>query len=112
MRQVEIVHAPGRRVVTGSAALALPEKDHFKTVAMAVAGAEVAGVIPPLGAEFRMIEVIAGKLVTVTGEGLLIFGASSAERPAAEKGNDSPHLGLAVAALAFEDELGDAIQLF
>src|ERR1700682_2321852 len=111
MRQVEIVHAPGRRVVTGVAALALPEKDQFKTVAMPVIGAEVTGVIPPLGAELRMIEVIAGEVVVITGESLTVVRASGAERPAGEKGNDSPHLGLAVAALALEYQLGDAIQL-
>ena len=52
------------------AALALAEEDELEAVAVAVGGVNVAGVIPPLGAEAGMIEVVARKLVAVAREGL------------------------------------------
>ena len=52
----------------GLAVLALAEEDQLEAVTMAVAGADVAGVIPPLGAILRVIEMVARKLVRVTGQ--------------------------------------------
>ncbi len=71
MRQVQIVHPPYRRIVR-LAVLALAEKDQLEAVAVAVAGAHVAGVIPPFGAELRVIEMVTRKLVVVARQSYFV----------------------------------------
>src|SRR6516165_1321006 len=75
MGEIEIVHTPNRRIVILLLALAPPEERQLEAVPASLCTAQVAGVIPPFGAEVRVIEVIAGELVAITGEDLVIDGA-------------------------------------
>ena len=75
MRQAE-------RFSAGSAALPLPEEDQLEAEAFAFRAAQVARVIPPLGAKVGMLEVIARKCVAVTRERGPVF--ETRRRPAAQ----------------------------
>src|SRR5437016_3421232 len=67
VRQVRVVDAPRGTVLDRlAAALALPEEHQLESEALSIGGAQVPGVIPPLGAKVRMLEVIAWKCVMVT----------------------------------------------
>ncbi len=72
MREVEVVDSPGGGVGGIVLVLTLAEEDEFEAVAMAVGGMEIAGVIPPFGAEIRVLEMIARELVMVAGERLAV----------------------------------------
>src|SRR5581483_5294139 len=71
MREVDIVDAPRRLIFRGFTSLlgSLAEEHQLEAVAMTIPSADVSGVIPPLGAELRVVEVIARKLVVITREG-------------------------------------------
>ena len=71
-------HAEG--LSRGVSPLALPEEHQFEAVAMAVGRVHVARVIPPLGAEIGMLEMVARELVAVAGKRLPVLGEP---RPAA-----------------------------
>src|SRR5271156_6010881 len=49
------------------------EKSEFETEFVPVGASQIPGVIPPLSLKIRMIEIIAGKFVTVTGYGAAIL---------------------------------------
>ena len=74
VRQVQIVDAPHGRVGGVALVLALAEEDQFEAVAVTVTGVDVARVIPPLGAEIGVLEVVARKLVAVAGQRLTVRG--------------------------------------
>ena len=69
MRQVQIVDTPRGRIEIAVGRrrplLALAEENQLKAVALAVLRLQVAGVIPPFGAEVRVIEMIARKPVAI-----------------------------------------------
>src|SRR5439155_2630029 len=67
VRQIEIVDAPGRRIVRESAPLALPEEYQLEPIAFSGGVAQVAGVVPPFRAKGGMLEVIARKGIAITG---------------------------------------------
>jgi hypothetical protein len=66
MRDVNVPNVPGSRC--GLAAYRLPEKSKLEAEAVAIRGGEIAGVIPPLGLEGGMGEVVAGEGVMITGK--------------------------------------------
>src|ERR1044072_8740033 len=74
VRQVHIVSAPGRAVVGWPAARALAEENQLEAEPIALNGPHVAGVVPPLGLEIGMFEMIARKLVAITGQRFTIGG--------------------------------------
>ena len=73
VRQIQIVDAPDGRVGGVALVLALAEEDQFEAVAVTVPGVDVARVIPPLGAEIGVLEVVARKLVAVAGQRLPVL---------------------------------------
>jgi len=94
VREVHIVDAPNRsvggclrRLLRG---LALAEKHQLEAIPMAGRGAEVAGVIPPLRAILRVVEVIARELVAVSGKRDAVIGGG-ASRENGEKPQEAPH---------------------
>ena len=56
----------------------MAEEGKLKTEATAVCGVQISGVVPPFGLEIGMIEVIAGKLVTIARQRELVRIASGA----------------------------------
>src|SRR5580765_5930438 len=67
MSKIQVAHIP-RPGRFGVAINALPEESQFKTESMAVRRLDVAGVVPPFRLEVRMIEMIARKVVAITGK--------------------------------------------
>ena len=71
MGQVQVVYPPDRPIVrVGTSSLALAEEHQLETVAPVLSALDVAGVVPPLGPEIRMIEVVARKFEAVSRDGL------------------------------------------
>ena len=81
MRQIEIANIPDGWLSAGIAIDALAEKRQLEAEAMAVGGLEIAGVIPPLGLEIGMIEMIAREIDSDSRAGPLgIAAARCAQR--------------------------------
>ena len=60
--------------------MSLAEEDELETVAMSASGGlEIAGVIPPFGAEFGVVEVVARELKVVSRNGLPKVGKEGEE---------------------------------
>ena len=68
VREVEILRVPGG-VFCGVAREGLAEEGEFEAETVTVRRLEIAGVIPPLGLEIRVIEMVAGEGIAVAGEG-------------------------------------------
>src|SRR5581483_5032168 len=68
--EIHIVGAPRGPIVRGSAPFALTEENQLETEAFALRRAYVAGVVPPLGAEVGMFEMIARELVAIAGQSI------------------------------------------
>src|SRR5580704_14736247 len=60
----DIPHAGRRGVAIGT----LAEERQLKSESPSLRGVQISSVVPPLGLEFRMIEMVAGKLVMKTGK--------------------------------------------
>ena len=69
MGQIQILHGPYRLVVAAPI-LALAEENELEAEPFTMRIRHITRVIPPLGAEVLMFKVIAGKLVTIAGDGL------------------------------------------
>ena len=68
MGQIKVLNRPCRRIIIGPI-LPLPEENQLKAEPFTVPIHHITRVIPPLGAEVLMLEVIAGKLVLIAGDG-------------------------------------------
>ncbi len=79
MREIEVAHIP-RGVLRGVAADSLAEEGQLETEAAAVGGLEIAGVIPPLGGEVGMIEIVVRKGVVVAGQSEAVGRLGDKER--------------------------------
>src|ERR1700689_2527862 len=82
----DVAHIPdfGRLFV---AVDAYAEESQFESETPAFGGFEIAGVIPPLGLKIGMVEVVAGELIVVAGEGDPIGGGCGEEAYEDETGN-------------------------
>src|SRR5579872_1563381 len=74
--QVKVVDAPCRAIGDRPFPLPLAEKYQLETKALSRRVVKVSGVIPPLGAEIRMVEVIAWKRIAITGGSLAVNGST------------------------------------
>jgi hypothetical protein len=68
MCEVDVVDIP-RGLLHRIAGDGLAEKGKFEAEAVTACGFEIAGVVPPLGLEGRMSEIVARECVAITGEG-------------------------------------------
>src|SRR5579864_8379000 len=79
---VQIVDAPRGAVLGFSPPLALAEKHQLESEPPAAAVAQVAGVIPPLRAEIRMLEMVARKRIAIARRRLAVrLDAGSKQAP-------------------------------
>src|SRR6202020_1930634 len=72
MREIDVVNTPCRGVLSAIPFGALAKEDHLKTEAFTLRIRDVASVVPPLGAEIGMGEVVRGEAINETGQSLAI----------------------------------------
>jgi hypothetical protein len=71
MGEIDVLNCPNGLVI-GSLVGALPEECQLKSKGTALGCRQISRVVPPLGSEIRMLEMIAGKGIAVPRQGLAI----------------------------------------
>jgi hypothetical protein len=91
MSKIQIASGPGR-ILWLVASQSRPKESEFKAEAMAIGGAQISRVVPPLGLKLGMIEVITGKLVVVSGKSHPVLrGCEIGDQQNQQRQRSTPH---------------------